>query len=204
MNFAKDDPLTEGSPLTGPELGKESAKGSADHSAEPRFLAIGRITRPHGVNGEVRVELMTDVPERFKWLNSVYLGEKHPRQVALDSVRFHQDVVLIKLAGYPTRDDVERLRGELIQIPESEAIPLEEDEYFLYQLIGLEVFTVDGVHLGRLDEVLETGANNVFVVNSSSGQHLLPDIPDVIKEIDIDNGRLVIFPMPGLIDGQGE
>lgn len=204
MNSAKDDPLTEGSPLTGRELGKESAKGSADQSAEPRFLAIGRVTRPHGVNGEVRVELMTDVPERFKWLNSVYLGEKLPRQVALDSVRFHQDVVLIKLAGYPTRDDAERLLGELIQIPESEAIPLEEDEYFLYQLIGLEVFTVYGVHLGRLDEVLETGANNVFVVNSSSGQHLLPDIPDVIKEIDIDNGRLVIFPMPGLIDGQGE
>ncbi len=92
----------------------------------------------------------------------------------------------------------------MLQVPESEAVPLEEDEYFLYQLIGVEVYTELGKHLGRLTEILETGANNVFVVEGEKSQFLLPDIPDVVREVDIENGRLVIHPMPGLIAGLEE
>jgi 16S rRNA processing protein RimM len=167
-------------------------------------LAVGRITRPHGVHGEVRVELMTDVPERFEWLDAVYVGEKNPWRTPIESVRYHQGVVLLRLAGYPTRDEAEALRGQLLQVLESEAVPLAEDEYFLYQLQGLSVFTEKGTFIGRLSEVLETGANNVFVVDGDRGQHLLPDVPDVIKDIDIENGRITIQPMPGLIDGLDE
>lgn len=179
-------------------------RGSVESSAEPRFLAVGRVTRPHGVHGEVRVELLTDVPERFQWLEAVYVGEKSPRRTAIESVRFHQGVVLLRLAGYPTRDEAEMLRGELLQVPESEAVPLAEGEYYLYQLVGLEVFTEGGKRVGRLSEILETGANNVFVVDGDNGQHLLPDIPDVIKEIDIDNGKITIHLLPGLIEGLEE
>ena len=163
-------------------------------------MAVGRITKPHGVNGEVRVELLTDVPERFEWLETIYLGEINPRQVGIENVRYHQGVVLLKLTGYPTRTEAETLRGELLQVPESEAIPLDEGEYFLYQLVGLQVFTEDGAPVGRLSEVLETGANNVFVIDGPHRQHLIPDIPDVVREIDIDAGRLVIHLLPGLID----
>ena len=92
----------------------------------------------------------------------------------------------------------------LLQVLEADAVPLEEGEYYLYQLVGLDVFTEAGTHLGRLSEVLETGANNVFVVNGDNGQHLLPDIPDVIKAIDIEHGKMTIHPMPGLIDGLDE
>jgi 16S rRNA processing protein RimM len=176
-------------------------RGSVEPSAEPHFLAVGRVTRPHGVHGEVRVELLTDVPERFEWLDAIYVGETNPRRMAIESVRYHQGVVLLRLVGYPTRDEAETLRGQLLQVLESEAVPLAEDEYFLYQLQGLSVFTEAGTFIGRLSEVLETGANNVFVVDGDSGQHLLPDIPDVIKDIDIDNGRITIQPLPGLIDG---
>lgn len=184
--------------------GPSHKRGSVESSAEPRFLAVGRITRPHGVHGEVRVELLTDVPERFQWLEAVYVGEKSPRRTAIESVRFHQGVVLLRLAGYPTRDEAEALRGALLQVPESEAVPLEEGEYYLYQLVGLDVFTEGGNRVGRLSEILETGANNVFVVDGDSGQHLLPDIPDVIKEIDIENGKITIHLLPGLIDGLEE
>jgi len=163
-------------------------------------LAVGRISRPHGVNGEVRVELLTDVPERFEWLDTIYLGEANPRPVGIESVRYHQGVVLLKLAGYPTRTEADALRGQLLLVPESEAVPLAEGEYFLYQLVGLEVFTEEGAPIGRLSEVLETGANNVFVVDSPHRQHLIPDIPDVVREIDIEAGRLVIHLLPGLID----
>lgn len=204
MSCAEDEPLTEGHPPPANEPGRPPAGGSVDRSAEPRFLAVGRVSRPHGVRGEVRVELLTDTPERFGWLEAIYVGEKNPRRVAVEGYRLHQDVVLLKLAGYPTRDEAELLRGELLQVPEAEAVPLEEGEYFLFQLEGLEVVTVAGTHVGRLVEVLETGANNVFVVEGPSGQHLLPDIPDVIVAVDIEGGRVVIQPMPGLIDGLDE
>ena len=180
--------------MTGPK------GGSADDSAEPRFLAVGRVIKPHGVQGEVRVELMTDLPERFKWLKTVYVGERHPRPVAVESVRFHQEFVLLKLAGYPTRTEAEALRNELLQVPEEEAIPLEEGEYFLHQLLGLEVQTEDGQSLGRLTDVLETGANNVFVVSGADGEHLIPDIPDVVQAVDVVGGRIIIRPLPGLLN----
>jgi len=204
MSFAESDPLTEDNPLPANQSGRNPSRGSVEQSAEPHFLAIGRVSRPHGVRGEVRVELLTDSPERFKMLQAVYVGEASPRRVAVDSVRILQDAVLLKLDGYPSRTEAEQLRGELLLVPKSEAVPLEEGEYFLYQLVALAVYSVGGTYIGRLTEVLETGANNVFVVDGPSGQHLLPDIPAVIKDIDIEGGRLIITPMPGLIDGLDE
>lgn len=162
-------------------------------------MAVGRVIKPHGVQGEVRVELMTDLPQRFEWLKVIYVGERNPRPIAVESVRYHQEFVLLKLAGYPTRTEAEALRNELLQVPEEEAIPLEEGEYFLHQLLGLEVFTEGGQGLGRLTDVLETGANNVFVVVGPGGEHLIPDIPDVVQEVDVDGGRIVIRPLPGLL-----
>ena len=140
-------------------------RGSAAESAEPRFLAVGRVLKPHGVNGEVRVEPMTDRPERFGWLESIFVGENNPRRVGVVSARQHGNFVLLKLDGYPTRTEAELLRNELLQVPEDEAIPLEEGEYFLHQLLGLEVVTENGRSLGRLTNVLETGANNVFILS---------------------------------------
>lgn len=204
MKCDEDDLLSKKAQIPKPGSTQLSNRGSVEESAEPRFLAVGRIAKPHGVLGEVRVELMTDHPERFEWLDAIYVGEKNPRRVPIVSVRYHQDVVLLKLDGYPTRTEAELLRGELLQVPESEAVPLEDDEYFLYQLIGIEVFTEQGRHLGQLTEILETGANNVFVIDDESHQHLIPDIPDVIREVDIENRRLVIHPMPGLIAGLEE
>lgn len=145
------------------------------------------------------MEPLTDRPERFGWLEAIYVGEWRPRRVGVVSARLHGNYVLLKLDGYPTRTEAEALRNELLQVPEDEAIPLEEGEYFLHQLQGLEVVTEEGQTLGRLSDVLETGANNVFVVDGPAGQHLIPDIPDVVREIDIDAGRIVIRPLPGLL-----
>lgn len=173
--------------------------GSAAESAESRFLAVGRVIKPHGVNGEVRVEPMTDQPERFGWLKAIFVGEDKPRRVGVVSARRHGDFVLLKLDGYPTRTEAELLRNELLQVPEDEAIPLEEGEYFLHQLLGLQVVTESGQNLGRLTEVLETGANNVFIIDGPGGELLVPDIPDVVLEVDVAGGRVVIRPLPGLL-----
>jgi 16S rRNA processing protein RimM len=147
---------------------------------------------------------MTDLPERFKWLKAVYVGERQPRLVAIESVRFHQEAVLLKLAGYPTRDEAELLRGELLQVLEADAIPLEEGEYFLFQLLGLDVHTEGGEAVGRISDVLETGANNVFVIDGPKQQFLVPDIPEVVVSIDIENNRMDIRPLPGLLNDPAE
>ena len=198
MSFAKDDALSaDESPLI--DQSRQREGGSADDSAEPRFLAVGRVIKPHGVNGEVRVELMTDRPERFGWLKAIYVGERDPRRVGVVSARQHGEYVLLKLEGYPTRNEAELLRNELLQVPEDEAIPLEEGEYFLHQLLDLTVVTDEGRDLGRLTAVLETGANNVFIIQGPRGEVLVPDIPDVVLEVDVDGGRIVIRPLPGLL-----
>lgn len=172
--------------------------GSADSSAEPSFLVIGVIGKPHGVRGEVRVIPESDQPERFTWLEFVYLGEEEPQPVAVEGARIHHDVVLLKLAGYDDRDAAESLRGRWLQVPEDEAIPLEEGEYFLYQIQGLAVVTDEGEELGELVEVIETGANNVFIVQGEQGQLLLPDIDEVILNINFEIGRITVHLIPGL------
>ena len=201
MSYARDGAVSEDNlPIAAHSTKPE--RGSAAESAEPRFLAVGRVLKPHGVNGEVRVELMTDRPERFGWLESIFVGENNPRRVGVISARRHGNFVLLKLDGYPTRTEAELLRNELLQVPEDEAIPLEEGEYFLHQLLGLEVVTESGRSLGRLTDVLETGANNVFIIDGPSGELLVPDIPDVVREVDVAGGRVVIRPLPGLLDDE--
>ena len=166
-------------------------------SPEPRFLVIGQIGKAHGVRGEARVVPHTDVPERFTWLKTVYIGDE-PRPIAVESVRWHKNFVLLKLAGYENREQVEQLRGQWVQVPEEDAIPLEEGEYFLYQLIGLQVFQDTGRHLGELVDIIETQANNVFVVRTDSQELLLPDTEEVVLDIDFENGRMTVHLLPGL------
>jgi 16S rRNA processing protein RimM len=173
-------------------------RGSAD-AVEPRFLIIGRILKAHGVRGEMRVAVYTDVPERFTWLKTVYLGETDPEPVAVEGVRFHQELALLKLAGVDDRDTADELRGEWLQVPLDDAIPLEEGEYFLYQLMGLTVVTDEGETLGELVELLETGANLVFIVRGDKGDILLPDTKEVVQDIDFANGRMTVHLLPGLV-----
>ena len=177
---------------------QDKRRGLVDASTEPRFLVIGRVTKAHGVNGEVRVVPHTELPERFTWLDALYVGEKNPRRVGVESVRFHQNLVLLKLTGYDDRDTAETLRGEWLQVPVEEGLPLEEGEYYLYQLIGLNVVSDAGEVLGQLSDVIETGANNVFVVSGTAGELLLPDIDEIVLNIDFEAGQMTVHLLPGL------
>ncbi len=163
-------------------------------------MVIGQVTKPHGVRGEVRVLALTDLPERFTWLDIVYVGERDPVAVAVEAARLHKGGALLKLAGYDTREEAQALRGQLLQVPEEEAIPLAEGEYFLYQLLGLAVEAMDGSALGTLAEVIETGANNVFVVHGAQGEILIPDTQEVVAEIDFDQRRMKVHLLPGLLN----
>ena len=173
-----------------------------DKTAEPRFLVIGRITKPHGVRGEMRVVVYTDVPERFHWLETVYLSadewDNDPQRVVVESVRPNGDLFIIALEGYDTRESVDPLRGMWLQIPVSEAAPLEDGEVYLYQMIGLAVESDTGEQLGKVTDVIETGANFVYVVKGDDGELLIPDIPEVVLSVDVAAKRMQVHLLPGL------
>jgi 16S rRNA processing protein RimM len=177
----------------------DDRRGLVESSTGPRFLVIGKILRAHGVRGEVRVLSHTDLPERFTWLKEVYVGEHDPQPLAIESVRFHQKWVLLKFVGYDFRDQTDALKGELLLVRTEDAIPLEEDEYFLFQLVDMPVYTDEGQYLGEVKDVIETGANNVFVVRGEGKDILLPDTKEVIVDIDFENGRLTVHLLPGLL-----
>lgn len=176
----------------------EKKSTASTEEPETEFIVIGQITKPHGVRGELRVKPYTDEPERFTWLERVYVGETSPRLMDVEQARVHQGMVLLKLTAVSDRDAADALRGEWLMVPEAEALPLEEGEYFLFQLEGLAVFSDEGEALGSIASVIETGANNVFVVRGEQGELLLPDIADVVQEIDFENGRMTVKLLPGL------
>ncbi|GAB4530593.1 MAG: ribosome maturation factor RimM [Anaerolineae bacterium] len=182
-----------------PDGNRRGSDGITDWS-EPRFLAIGRIIRPHGLRGEVAVEVWTDFPERFDSIQVVYLGDSQQADLwQVAACRWHKDRVLLTLRGCEDRASAESLRGLLVQIPIEEAMSLPEDEYYPHQLVGLDVVTVEGEDLGRISEVIFTNANEVYVVVGPRGQLLLPAIADVIEQIDLDNGRMTVRLMDGLV-----
>jgi len=166
---------------------------------EPRYLVIGRIQRPHGVRGELRMEIVTDYPEQLSRLHTLYLGKKQ-RSYALEGVRLHQKVALVKLLGVDDRDAADELRGELVYVAVEDAVPLEEDEHYEYELVGSNVFTEEDELLGEIVEVFTApGANDVMVVHGPRGEVLIPLIEDVVADADLAAGRLVIRLLPGLL-----
>jgi 16S rRNA processing protein RimM len=181
----------------------EDRKGGSDEifgSTEPRFVAIGQIVRPHGVHGEVAVEVWTDFPERFTPTSTVYLGDAvtaQPRRVS--SVRWHKERVLLAFHGCTDRTCADTLRGLLVQIPVEDAMPLPEGEYYPYQLVGLSATTVDGEDLGRIVDVLFTKANEIYVVKGPRGEIWLPAVADVVERVDLAARRVVVRLLPGLI-----
>ena len=159
-------------------------------------LSIGVIDRPHGVNGEMQVRLTTDYPEHFTKAKRLFLGDEPSARRVL-GIRFHKEKALIRLEGFTTPEQVRAVAGTPVRIYASEAKPLEEGEYFYFQLIGSTVVTEAGETLGTLTDILETGANEVYVVSPPDGKEsiLLPNIPSVILSIDQAAQTIVVRPL---------
>lgn len=170
----------------------------ANSQTEPRYLAIARIVRPWGLRGELKAEILTEDPNRFEQLETVYLGARF-EPYGLESARLHKNAVRLKLAGCDDPDAAEALRGVWVYVAPKDALPLEEDEYWVYQIVGLEVWSIEGEHLGVVSEVLETSANDVYVVRGGGKECLLPALEDVILEIDLDEGRMLVALPEGLV-----
>ncbi len=157
--------------------------------------------RAHGVRGEVSVTILTDFPERFETIEWVFIGDEFEAEAyRLESYRWHKQNVLLTLAGVTDRLAADKLRGQLVQVPFEEAMPLPEGDFYLFELVGLQVFTVAGEYLGVIEEILETGANDVLVVKTQTqAEILLPSIPDVVKSVEPDAGQVIVELIAGLI-----
>ncbi len=173
-------------------------------ATRPRYLLLGEILRPHGVNGELRMRILTDYPERIAQLEMVYLGSDPNVAEAtayhIEHMRPHQGYGLLKLEGVDDRNQAELLREQFVMVTIEDAVPLEEGEFYLYQLIGLNVQTQTGEDLGTLTDVLDTGANDVYIVDSPRyGEILIPALEDTIVETNIDAGILTVKLPEGLL-----
>jgi len=178
----------------------QSPAGSDRKRAEPDFLVIGRIVKPHGVRGEVLVKVLTDFPERFETMQSVLVGKVGAgRTYTVETRRWHKGMVLLGFAGITDRNAAETLRGLYLQIPIAEAMPLEPDTYYHHQLQGLTVLTDDGTLLGELVDILETGANDVYIVRGPQGEILLPATEEVVRTIDLEAGQMIVHLLEGLL-----
>jgi len=164
-------------------------------------LAVGEVLGAHGIRGEIKVEVLTDDPERYRGFRHVLIGPPDQEPVAwpLEAYRLHKGRALLKLDGCDDRNCAEAMRGQLVQIPIDQAVQLEDEEYYEHQIVDLEVWTGDGEYLGKVVEVLYTGANEVYVVQTEhASEVLIPAIDSVVRSIDVDAGRIVVDLMEGL------
>jgi 16S rRNA processing protein RimM len=181
--------------------------GGTKGSPEPEFLVVGRIIKPHGIRGDLAMKVITDYPERLPEIETLYVGPAfEPYQVK--RVRFHAGGTLMLFKGVEDRNAAELLRGMLVYVHIDDAVPLEEGEYYLFQIIGAQVVTGDGRVIGTLTDFLETGANDVYVITSPDNKEILiPVIPEVIKQVDVDKKVVTINLLDGLLqnpDNAGE
>ena len=169
------------------------------NSSEPVFLALGKFRRPHGLNGEIAMEIYTDFPERLVPGTQLFVGEDH-HQVNLRKIRQHQQLLLVTLDGFDTREVVEEFKNQIVYVPASDRPQLEEGEFYHHELIGLKVLDDTGQYLGWIVEILETGANDVFVVRSDHrADLLLPYLNDLVIKVDLDQGEYHTRLIPGLL-----
>ncbi len=169
----------------------QSSRVRPNPENQPTQLSIGRIVGASGLRGEVRLRIWTHFPERIPRLRYVYLeSETTPRR--LISARVQGEIAVLRLEGIETREQAESLRGRVVRIDLEQAAPLAEDEYYHFQLLGLTVVDESGQPLGELVEIIETGANDVYVVRGERGEILLPALRSVILEVDLERGVMVV------------
>lgn len=163
-------------------------------AGEPVFLVVGKLHRPHGIRGEIVFEVITDFPERIRARKTVYVGPDHePLQIA--GVRNHGVDLIVRFTGIDDPESAAKLRNQMVYVKSDSLPKLPEGEFYFHEIIGLSVVDAQGKALGRLEEILETGANDVYLVRAESGEELLfPAIDGVILEINVEQGIIRVNP----------
>jgi 16S rRNA processing protein RimM len=179
-----------------------NAAGSQS-SGEPAFLAVGKLRRPHGVRGEIIMEIYTDFPERLVPGMLLYLGEQQ-EPVRLAKTRQHREGLLATFEGYTTPEEVAQLRNQVVFVRTEDSPPLAQGEYYHHQLVGLRVVTPEGETVGTVLEILETGASDVLVVRQVKGPDvLIPMVDAFVRQVDLAGGEIMVQLIPGMRGEEG-
>ncbi len=165
------------------------------------YFRVGVIANTHGIRGEVKVFPTTEDPQRFKGMKEILLDTgKEKLELEVASVKFFKNLVILKFKGIDNINDIEKYKGMDLLVTRENAIPLEEGEYYIADIIGAKVVTEDGEDFGVLKDVLTTGANDVYVVEHEGKEVLLPVIPDCVLARDMEQKIVTIHLMKGLLD----
>lgn len=164
-------------------------------------LEVGQIVNTFGIKGFVKVYPYVNDVTRFNNLKYVYAkSKKEEKKLEIEEVKYQKNMVLLKFKGVETVEEAEKLRNNYLEIDRNDAIPLEEGEFFIADLIGLKVFLDTGEELGILEDIYNTGSKDIYVVKDKLGKsYLLPYIDEVIKKIDLDNSKIIVHIIEGLI-----
>ena len=167
-----------------------------------QFFQVGVISSTHGVHGEVKVYPTTDDPRRFLKLKEVLLDtQKGYMSLEVEKVRFFKQMVIIKFRGYDTIESIQMYRNCGLYVPREQAVPLQEDEYYVADLLGMDVYLEDDEHFGKIRDVMQSAANDVYVIASlSHGEVLLPAIADCVKTVSVEENRMTIHLLDGLVE----
>jgi len=169
-------------------------------SGEPAipWVAVGRVTRAHGVHGEVAVLSLTDVAERFEAGSRLSAGEGAGRPLTIISARPHRNRLLVRFEEVPDRTAAEALSGSYLFVPGASSPTLSDGEFWPHQIVGAEVRTESGRSLGRIVEIVRTPANDVWVARGDEGESLIPALRDLVLSVDVAAGRVMVREVPGL------
>lgn len=164
------------------------------------YLELGQIVNVKGLKGEVKVNPFTENIDRFEELKTVLIKFKNEnKEFEIEKVGYHKNQVILKFKGINTIEESEKLRNSYILINRNDLEPLEEGVYYITDLLGLEVYTEDGTLLGKVDDIYNTGSNDIYVVKDDLGkQKLLPGIPEVLKNVDLEHGKIIVNLIEGL------
>ncbi len=183
-------------PADHPSTNQDSPGGGS--SGAPVYLMVGKLRRPHGIRGEMQMEVLTDFPERLQVGVQVLVGESHI-PLRIRSQRWHNQVLLLAFEGLKTPEAGGEFRNQFVYVLAEDRPSLPEGEYYHHQLLGLTVVNEDGQRLGKLEEILTTGANDVYLVRLDNGSELLlPAIHEVILEINLEQSQMKVHLLPGL------
>lgn len=173
-------------------------KQAGSPKGESIYLAIGFLRRPHGVSGEIIMDVHTDFPDRIKAGRKVYIGGDH-EAATFGSVRGHAKGLLVTLRGHDTPETAGRFRNRWVYVKAKDVPPLPEGKHYKYEMIDLDVVDDNGSALGKLAEILETGANDVYIVRDEAGKEiLLPAIPSVVLNVDMEARIMKVHLLEGL------
>ena len=163
-----------------------------------KYLEIGQIVNTFGIKGMVKVKPFTDDITRFDRLEKVFVKSKQNKtEYEIEDVKYHKQMVMLKLKGIDNVEEAEHLRRSYLLVDRKNEEPLEEGVYYIVDLLGLEVYTDEGILLGKVDDIFNTGSNDIYVIKDELGkQILLPGIDEVIKKVDLENGRITVHILP--------